>query len=85
MNIDDFLAKEEFNKLDDLLTNEMHNTMSENLIKRMVNLFSSEKKARDWFYSENPYLKKRPYDFCKEGHEFQVELILANIRYGPMS
>ncbi|MBT4334371.1 hypothetical protein HOD61_00975 [archaeon] len=84
MNIDDFLTKPEFGGLDDYLTTEMFKTMSEDLIYKMFDVIGSEKKARDWFYSTNPYLKKRPYDFCKKGHELQVELILANMQYGPM-
>ncbi len=52
MDIDDILKRKRFKSLDKYLTEEMHATAGELLVSKMIDVFESEARARDWFYSK---------------------------------
>ena len=87
MDIDDFLKLKKFQVLDEYLTSEMNRTAGDDLVSRMMDVLeTTEKGARDWFYSEIIALGgKRPYDFCKEGNYQEIENLLGRMEYGVYS
>ena len=87
MNIDDILKQKQFKPLDKYLTKEMYKTAGQDLVSRIRDVLeTTEKGARDWFYSEIIALGgKRPYDFCKEGNYQEIENLLGRMEYGVYS
>lgn len=86
MRIDDILKQGQFRELDLFLTEEMHNYAGTNLTEKMIEVWESEKDARDWFYTPLKILKgKRPYDYCREGKIDEIESLLGRIDAGVYS
>lgn len=86
MQLNDFLNKPEFVELKKTLVSEMHFYAEQNLLKKMNDVFGSEEKAMDWFYSPSfALINKRPYDWCKSGGSPIVYDELINIEHGIFS
>jgi len=86
MNIDDILSRQEFREIDDFLNQEMLSSAGDFLVGRMLEVFEDDSKVRNWFYSELKVLdNQRPYDYCLDGREYEVEQLLGRIEYGLIS
>ena len=85
MQIDDILKQGQFKELDLFLTEEMNNYAGE-LVEKMIEIWESEKSARDWFYTPLLSLEgKRPYDYCREGKVDLLRSLLGRIEAGVFS
>lgn len=86
MQIGDILETEQFKGLNLFLTEEMHNYAGTNLFEKMIEIWESEKDARNWFYSPLISLGgERLYDYCKEGKIDEIESLLGRIDAGVYS
>jgi len=86
MDIDDILKREEFKSLDEYLDKEFISNTKEVLYDKMIDLFGSHEKARNYFYSKIWALgNKRPYDYCLKGKQEEVYNELIAIEYGHLS
>ncbi|VVB82847.1 Uncharacterised protein [uncultured archaeon] len=86
MQIDDILKQGQFRELDLFLTEKMNNCAGTELVEKMIELWESEKDARDWFYTPLKGLEgKRPYDYCREGKIDEVGSLLGRIAAGVYS
>ncbi len=84
MDIDDIIKKK-FKDLDKFLTDEMYKTAGNDLIKIMIRVLGKEY-ARDWYFSKATGLNyERPYDYCRQGKQKEVEKLLGRIEDSVVS
>lgn len=83
MQINDILKQEKFKDLNLFLTKEMYDCAKGDLVRKMIDVLDNETNAREWFYSPAKGLGgKRPYDYCKQGKNSEVEDLIMCIAYG---
>lgn len=83
MNIDDILKKDEFKSLDEYLDKEFISNTEDVMYKKMLEVFGTHEKARNYFYSKIVALGgKRPYDYCLEGKYEIIYNELGAIEHG---
>ncbi len=67
------------------LEKEMYNVAGKDLVERMIEVLGKENYL-EWFYSPNTVLNnKKPYDFCKEGKQSEVDDLIGRLEHGVFS
>ncbi|MGV8087124.1 MAG: hypothetical protein ACP5N1_05840 [Candidatus Woesearchaeota archaeon] len=85
-NIDDILDKREFRSLDYFLNREFRKNAGSELYKKMIEVFGSYKRARNYFYAKSIALgNKRPYDYCLNDDPAPIFGELGRIEHGVFS
>lgn len=61
---------------------DIFNVAGKTLTEKMINVFSKEDKAVNWFYQPNKLFDgKTPYDLCMEGKLAKIDIMLRKIEY----
>ena len=86
MDIDDLFKKKIVGSFDDYLDIEFITNISDKVYDRMIKVFGTHEKAREYFYTKITALEnKRPYDYCLEKKQKEVYAELIRIEHGILA